>query len=181
MVNSKKKMGHNMDKIELLETLEDERLEAVDLLEGLSDEVMLEPGVEGQWSIKDILAHLTAWEGQTVTLLFQAQQGNRKPTTVHFGDEQVDTLNQRWYELSKDRPLDMVWNDFLSVRKQTIRRVSEMSDKDLNDQNRYSWLKGVALIDLIINDTIEHEAEHFDVIREWLEQRDAKNNGSGRH
>ena len=174
-------MGHNMDKTELLEALEDERLEAVSLLDDLPDEVMLEPGVVGEWSIKDILAHLTAWEGQTVTLLFQARQGNRQPTTVHFGNEQVDTLNQRWYEQSKDRPLDLIWNDFLGVRKQTIRRVSEMSDKDLNDRNRFPWLKGVALVDLIINDTIEHEAEHLDAIREWLEQRDAKNNGSGKH
>ena len=31
-------------------------------LEGLSDDVMLRPGVAGVWSVKDIIGHLAAYE-----------------------------------------------------------------------------------------------------------------------
>lgn len=158
-----------MDKTELLEALEDGRQELVEMLEDLPDEVMLKPGVCGDWSIKDILAHLTQWEGQTVTLLFQASQGDRKPTTAHFGKETVDEVNQRWYEAGKERPLERVWEDWVSVRKQMIRRVTAFSDTDLNDPQRYSWLKGEPLWQIIANNTFEHDDEHADGIREFLE------------
>ncbi len=166
-----------MDKTELLEALEDSRQEMIELLEQIEDEDLLKPGVTGKWSIKDLLAHLNYWEGQVVTLLFQAQRGMAQPTTVHFGKETVDELNQRWYMSSQERSLEMIWQDWLAVRKQTIRRVSELSDKDLNDPERYPWLKGVPLYQWILNDTVEHEAEHADQIREWLEMHENHNNG----
>jgi hypothetical protein len=162
-----------MDKTELLEALEDERQELMEMLEDLPNESMLVAGVNGTWSIKDILIHLTHWEGQIVTLLFQASQGVEKPSTAHFGKEKVDDLNQRWYEAGKERSLDLAWQDWVGVRKQTIRRVSEFSDQDLNDPKRYSWLKGTPLWQWIATDTYEHEEEHGDAIREWLEKRDS--------
>ncbi len=161
-----------MDKTELLEALESNRQEMIEMLEDLPDEILLQPGVVGKWSIKDILAHLTYWEGQMVTLLFQAQRGVTKPTTVHFGSESVDELNQRWYESGKDRPLDRVWEDWVGVRKQMIRRVSDFSDKDLNDPQRFPWLGGRPLYEWILRDSVQHEEEHADQIREWLDRRD---------
>ena len=137
---------------------------------GLSSEQMLMPGVTGGWSIKDILAHMTQWEGQTVTLLFQANQSDRKPTTTHFGKETVDEINQRWYEASRERALDLIWQDWIGVRKQMIRRVADFSDKDLNDAQRYPWLNGTPLWQVIADNTFDHEDEHADAIREWLEQ-----------
>src|SRR5512141_1307663 len=145
-----------MDKTELLEALEDSRLEMVEMLEDVPDELMSMPGVVGSWSIKDILDHLTHWEGQIVTLLFQAQHGAGQPSTAHFGKESVDVLTQRWYEASRERGLATVWDDWTGVRKQTIRRVSEMSDHDLNDTQLYPWLNGTPLFQWVLNDTVEH-------------------------
>jgi hypothetical protein len=170
-----------MEKTELLEMLEDGRQEIMEMIEDLPDEVLLEPGVVGEWSIKDILAHLTFWEGQIVTLLFQAKSGMPKPSTAHFGQEALDDLNKRFYESGKERSLEIIWQDWASVRKQTIRRVSEFSDTDLNDLQRFPWLKGVPLYQWIMNDTIEHDDEHADQIRDWLDRRDetlGSNNGN---
>jgi hypothetical protein len=166
-----------MEKTELLEALEDGHQELLEMLQDLPDEMMLQPGVCGDWSIKDILAHLTYWEGQVVTLLFQAQRGVEKPTTAHFGKETVDELNQRWYLTGKERPLDIIWQDWQGVRKQTLRRVTDMSQKDLNDVQRYPWLKGVPLFQWILNDTVDHEEEHADQIREWLDLHDKPEEG----
>lgn len=169
-----------MKKTELLEALEEERAELQEMLEDLPDEALLAPGVTGDWSIKDILNHLTFWEGQVVTLIFQAQHGMPKPSTAHFGKESVDAVNQRWYEEGKDRPLEMVWKDWLGVRKQMIRRVSDLTDQDLNDPQRFPWQKGVPLYQWILNDSIDHEEEHGDAIREWLEAYDGGgSNGDG--
>jgi hypothetical protein len=170
-----------MTKTELIELLKDKRQAMLDLVEDLDDEILLESGVTGDWSIKDILAHLAYWEGQTVTLLFQIKQGAKKPTTVHFGDESVDTINERWHQQGQERSLAQVWEDFVNIRRQTIRRVTELDEKDLVEKNRFAWLKGVSLMDLIISDTIEHDEEHTAQIREWLGQRKSKQNGSSGH
>ncbi|NLG99493.1 MAG: ClbS/DfsB family four-helix bundle protein [Chloroflexi bacterium] len=170
-----------MNKTELIEALEDTHKEMIELLESLPDEVLLEPGVVGDWSIKDILSHLSYWEGQLVTLLFQTLHGTTQPGTVHFKkDVSVDELNRRWYEAGLDRPLEMVWKDFKGVRKQTLRRVSEFSDRDLADPKRYPWLEGRPLWRWIAADTFEHEEEHSDQIREWLDEREERSNGHRR-
>ena len=167
-----------MDKSELLETLEDSHQELIEMLEDLPEATLLESGVEGDWSIKDILAHLTYWEGQLVTLLFQAKSGMPQPSTVHFGSESLDETNARWHQQSQDRSLEIIWSDFIGVRKQTIRRVSAFSEQELQDPQRYAWLGGKPLWMWIVNDSVEHEEDHEDAIREWLDQRENKNNGS---
>ena len=170
-----------MNKNELIESLEDGRAEVIEMLEELPDETMLASGAMGDWSIKDILAHLVQWEGQLVTLLFQARQGMKKPTTAHFDPAPRDEINQRWMITSRERPLDIIWKDFTGIRKQTVRRVSEFTEKELNDPNLYPWLNGTPLWQWIVNDTIEHETEHGDQIFDWLEQNDAGNDKKNGH
>jgi hypothetical protein len=46
---------------------------------GLSDSELLEPGVSGSWSIRDLIAHVTTWEDETLTLLPAIMQGRRLP------------------------------------------------------------------------------------------------------
>ncbi len=129
---------------------------------------MEEPGVIDDWSVKDILAHVTMWEAELVKLLFQARQG-RKPTTVHFSKVSVDERNEKWHLQNRDRPLDRVLDDFHGVRKQTIRQVKSFSDRELSAPNRYPWLEETPLWKWIAIDSFEHEAEHAAQIQEWQE------------
>lgn len=168
-----------MDKTELLEALEDGRQQMLELLEGVPEPLMPTPGVVGDWSIKDILSHLAYWEGQIVTLLFQVKQGIAKPSTAHFGKETVDQVNQRWFETGRERALDQIWMDWTGVRKQTIRRVSEYSDAELNDPNRWPWLNGRALWEWVAGDSFEHEDEHAVQIQRWLETQDLSEDDLG--
>lgn len=157
---------HPMKKENLISTLTDGRKDFLNLLKCISREEMEIPGMLEQWSLKDLLIHLTRWEAELVKLLWQAKQGIT-PTTAHFSQETIDTLNERWYQESKSRSMDMVWGDFLAVRQQTVRRVKEFEDSELNDQQYYPWLKGKTLWEWIAGDSFEHEAEHAQDIRSW--------------
>jgi len=155
-----------MNKDEILDALEDEREKILEAIENLSDQDLKEPGVIGEWSVKDILAHLSAWEGELVKLLWQVEQG-QNPSSVHFSELPVDELNAKWQEANRSRPWERVLADFEAVRKQTVRRVSELEEQDLNDPQRYSWLQGYPLWEWIANDSFKHEAEHTAQILEW--------------
>ncbi len=51
-----------MTKDELIKKIETEWDNLQAALDGLTEEQMHQPGVVGEWSIKDILAHITAWQ-----------------------------------------------------------------------------------------------------------------------
>jgi hypothetical protein len=155
-----------MNQDEILDALEDQREKFLEAIDGLKEDQLAEPGVVGEWSVKDIMFHLTMWEAELVKLLWQAAQGVQ-PTTVHFGKTPVDELNAAWSGLSRTRSLDQVIDDFAGVRKQTSRRVSAFKDQDLKDAQRFPWLKGHPLWEWIAEDSFKHEAEHTAQILAW--------------
>src|SRR5262245_22456078 len=156
-----------MTQSDLLAALEDSRKTLLAALDGLPDEALEQPGVVEDWSVKDVLSHLIAWEAELVKLLVQAWQGWR-PGFLDLGD--TDALNLKWYKENKDRPLDRVMADFHGVRKQTVRQVERFSDRELGDPKFYKWLDGRPLSGWIAAETYEHEAEHAEHIRRWREK-----------
>lgn len=159
-----------MNKDEILDALEDAREKLIDATDGLSDEQMQEPGVVGDWSIKDMLYHISLWEAEMVRLLWQVSHGE-KPSTVHMTGRSVDEINAQWYAQGKERPLERVLDDFAAVRKQTIRRVEALEDDALNDAQRYAWAKGRALWEWIAGDSFEHDDEHAGEIAAWRQRK----------
>jgi uncharacterized protein (TIGR03083 family) len=158
-----------MNKAELLVALKDEREKLRQAIAGLPDEVLTAEPVLGEWTIKDLLSHLTVWESELVTLLAFTRLGKR-PTNVQGLTGDTDTLNAKWYAEYKNRPLDRVLADFDGVRKQTIRQVESLADKELAG-SKYPWLKGEPLWKWIAEDSFGHEAEHTSQILAWREQR----------
>ncbi len=159
-----------MEKAELISTLKTGRDDFLKIIQGLSDQVMETPGVVEQWSIKDVLIHLTRWEAEIIKLLWQAKQGT-SPTTAHFSGIPVNDIKQWWYEESRSRALKIVMDDFLGVRKQTIRRVADISESVLINPEQYAWLNGKPLWEWVAEDSFEHEEEHGEQIEDWLSRQ----------
>jgi len=160
-----------MQKQDILNRLEESREQFLDLLEGQPETALLTPGVIGDWSIKDILAHLSRWEAELVKLLWQIHLG-QPPSSLHFQKNlDVDEQNAVWFTEARARPLERVLDDFHAVRNQTLLRVESFSDKDLCDPGRYSSLKGRMLQEYIASDSYEHEDEHKADIQRWLEKQ----------
>lgn len=155
-----------MNKQDLIHALETSREEMLAALEGLPDDAYLIPGVNEDWSIKDILAHLVMWEAQIITLLFRAKS-MPAPNTAHFGPESTEALNDRWYRQQKERPLVQVLEDFEGIREQTIRRLDDYTDAQLNNPKFFPWLDGRPLWKWIAEETFEHERDHTAQIRAW--------------
>jgi hypothetical protein len=159
-----------MNKKALIDALKSSRQEFNEVLESLPEEALVESSLTGNWSVKDVLLHLTMWEAELIQLIWQAQQG-RKPSTAHFQDVEVDELNRRWQTENLSRSLEAVMNDFKGVRSQTVRRVEALSDEDLTNPKRFPWQKGNPLWKWIAGDSFEHEAEHLEQIREWKAEK----------
>lgn len=161
-----------MKKSELLEALEASHEQFLALIEGVSQADLTQPGAVGEWSVKDVMSHLLIWEAETIKLLYVARLG-RKPATAHFKSVSDDEQNAVWYEQFKDREYEMVWNDFVSIRDQTLERISTYSDADLNNPKLFPWLRGQSLSQLLESYLLQHEAEHIAALTAWREKIDA--------
>jgi hypothetical protein len=163
-----------MNKGELLTHLEESRELFLSCIEDLSDSDLIEPGVIGDWSIKDILVHLSRWESELIKLLWQIAT-HQHPTSLHFDPKlNVETVNLEWFLEGQSRPLERVLEDFHAVRNQTILRAEKFSENELFDPQQFSWFKGRPLVTYIENDSFGHEEEHIVDIEKWKAQRKEK-------
>jgi Protein of unknown function (DUF1706) len=160
-------------KTETLQRLKDSREAFLKAIDGLTDEAMVEPGVVGEWSLRDLFVHLTLWEAELVTTLYYVKLG-RKPPAGTVTSESMDQKNARWHAENKDRPLERARTDFAAVRQQTLRRVRALTQAEIDHAEKLTWLEGAPLEKWIASDTYEHEAEHLQQIREWRERRERR-------
>jgi uncharacterized protein (TIGR03083 family) len=156
-----------MTKQEIRSALEASRTSLLDAIDGLTPDQLLLPSAVGEWSVRDILQHLSLWEAELVRLLVHVDQGRKAVGQSFVPNPDFDSLNARWHAETKDRPLERVLEDFHGVRRQTLRWVDEYSDEDLMRIRREGWLHNQSLARWIAEYSYEHEAEHTLAIRAW--------------
>lgn len=165
-------MATQMNKSRLLEEMSSGYIALEDILAPLDQAQMTTPGVNGDWSIKDILAHLAAWQNYLLIRL-QAAIRNEVPAVQGIlSDEDegnaVDRLNAGFYEENKSRPLEEVITDFRTTYRHIVEAVQALSNEGLFEPKHFAWMKDNALWELVPGDTYEHYQEHIQSIQEWL-------------
>lgn len=167
-------MDGTASKAQLLDNLKDEQARWEELLRDIGEEHMTQPGVAGEWSIKDIVAHLTFWQRQTVGR-FQAALRNEPlpppPWPPHMGTE--DEISARdevsaWDEVNawicitnRDRPVSDVLRESRDVFQLLVETLDAFPEGDLFDSACFPWLGGFF--------GHFHE-EHEPDMRAWLER-----------
>src|SRR5512146_485862 len=96
---------------------------------GLSEAELLEPGVTGAWSVRDIIAHVTWWEEETLRHLPLILQGGKPPRySVAYGG--IDAFNALMTEQKRNVPLSEV----LRQRDDTHKRLIDFIQSAPEDQ-----------------------------------------------
>ena len=152
-----------MSKQDVLDQLRQARETLLAALDGLQQDALLRPGVVGLWSVKDILAHLCAWESELITAL--SKLDTQMPEIMKIED--INAWNADQYHLNAPRPLDMVLEDFEGVHKHLLQAVQALDDKTLNDARKFRWMEGEPLAYLVTANASWHEEEHAEKIQEW--------------
>ena len=160
-------MEEQMNKVALLDKINSGYAALEALLNPLDETQMTRAGVNGSWSIKDVLTHLTAWQHAMVDRL-QAVVRNEKPALTDLTDEEIDRLNEQFYQEGKSRPLAEVQTDFRTTFLQIVEVVQALPWEDLADAHRFAWLNGTPLWRYVAGDTYEHYQEHIESIQEFL-------------
>lgn len=152
-----------MTESDLQEQLENVRLQLLEAIAELPDEALLAPGAAGEWSIRDLLFLLTAWDAELVTGLMQIKQ-KKQPKRL------LDALADRaGYEsaqlqIARKRELDPIFDDFQRVRLELEDWIAQFSDRDLSDPRAYPWLPERPLWSLIAETSFQNEERHLPAV-----------------
>jgi hypothetical protein len=149
-----------------------ERAQWLTLLAKVGQERMGLPGVEGTWSVKQIVAHLTWYEGVIVE---GAQQILSTGAFVREGLRtlSMDERNVILAAQSQARPLEDILAESERVFGQLLAVVSGCPDELLNDPRRLGLPDDVAPWTLVANNSYAHYQEHAQAIRAWLDTQPA--------
>ncbi len=158
-------MVEQISKSQLFEKIRNRQAEFEELLAPLSETQMITTGVTGAWSIKDIVAHLNAWQSVLLNRLRAAATGGEPTVPQNYN---VDDMNERFYQENKARSLPDVMAEFRYNYQKILEAVALLSEDDLNNPHRYSWWDGEPFWPNIAGDTYEHIDEHIVSIQQWL-------------
>jgi hypothetical protein len=134
-----------------------ERVEAswarlMEAISGLPEAQMAEPGVVGDWSVNDILAHVAYWEGRAIGTIERSLSGEPEPEVAA---ETVDSINAGVYLERAD------W-----TTEQTLAELHGTHERFMAALRQHPTIDP----DLIEGDAWEHYDEHTVDIRAWRER-----------
>jgi uncharacterized protein (TIGR03083 family) len=152
-------------KAEILAALEREHQALEELLAGLTPEQLTTPIRDDGWTIKDILAHIAAWESEMVTALFHATRGTGGAPSLGKAIENMDAWNAQRHAENTGRSLDRILADWRGVREALVQRLESWDDKTINQSVR--WPPARTFAELIEANSYGHEAEHREEIARW--------------
>jgi hypothetical protein len=141
------------------------------LLAEVGEARMLAPGAMGEWTFKDLAAHITGWRAWSLQRLEAAAQGRPEPPPVWPADRVSDDEINAWiHDINQDRLLGEVIGESRESYARLGEIVQMLPDDALNDPGRFPWLEGRALGPEIVSGAFFshlHE-EHEPEIRRWL-------------
>jgi hypothetical protein len=156
-----------MRRAELLAELNSEQDAFEGLLREIGQDRMEEPGVAGPWSIKDVVAHITAWRRRTVGRLEAAAKGEPEPTApwpAHLQED--DEINAWFHERDRNKSVRDVLSESRDVFNRLAAAIAKLPEDALDDPARFPWMEGTAFsgASFFSHFHDEHEAD----IRAWL-------------
>ena len=157
-------MDKSSTKQELLSELDKEWAHVERICAGLSEADMLTP-VEGEWSVKDILCHLSAWEKYLLDRLGYSLTNQKPWYPVMTNWDDVHHFNARVYNENKDRPLNSAILEFRTLYKGVMTVLEAIDEGQLNRSYSYDFPDDhLTLLQLIRANTFEHYREHCTAI-----------------
>ena len=118
-----------MEKSELLNWLQEEYQQWEALLDQIGPTRMDQPGVNGDWSIKDLVAHLTGWQPRLIAGIQAAQHREPEPPPpwpAHLQTE--DEVNAWIYESNRKRSVREVLDESHQMFQQLIAVIEGLPD-----------------------------------------------------
>jgi len=158
-------------KAELLDAMRAKRAAWESLLDEVGEARMLEPGVDGEWAVKDVIAHVTVYERWTLNRLQTGLRGEQYVRTELDQLEDVDQRNAGYHAIDSRKSLAQVRAEAQEAYAGLLALVESVSDDDLHNPARFGLRADAVPLDMIAGNGFGHYEEHIPQIRAWLDRQ----------
>ena len=150
-------MSKATTKTQLIEDAQKERAALEKLLATLTPEQMTQPKIVGEWSAKDVLAHLVEWEAMVMKWYAAGVKGQVPAVpSEEYNWGQLPQLNHAIYLKHRDRPLEEIQKEFKSSYKKIMKVIDSIPEKELFTRGQYPWMRNNPLAAYFNSATAAH-------------------------
>ena len=157
------KKEKTVDKVTFISRLAETRTQWEAALAQLNEQRMLEPGIVGTWSVKDLIAHVSWYEREMVPIL-HLHLFTGSPWWTLSPDER----NAMIYQQNSQCPLQEIVDAGQRSYTDLLEAVQRLSDEDLNDPHHFKdmpedWIPW----QIFAGNSFEHYQDHLPALRTW--------------
>lgn len=143
------------------------------LLDHLEEGQTTTPLLPSPWSIKDVLAHLMAWQKRS-TARMQAAALGTEPDFHLWPDEidpegDVDRANAWIYNNYRDLPWSSVHAEWKEGFERFLASIEPISEPLLLGTEVFPWIKPYPLV-IVPLGSYDHHQEHYETSLAWLRE-----------
>jgi hypothetical protein len=161
------------DKQELLQNIKDEFNRWEELLGSMTEAQLTAPDLDDGWSVKDVMAHLLAWQSRSIERLESALT-NREPEFPGWPEESgddsydpTDEINAWIYNTYHDQSWPSVYQRWRTGFLRFMELAEKVPEADLLDANRYPWMDGQPLLLVLEGSYEHHHIDHLESVIAW--------------
>lgn len=144
-------------KHQLIETAQAERAALEQLLAELTPEQMTQPNLVGDWSAKDVLAHLIEWEQMVIHWYEMGAKGETPSVpSADYNWGKLPQLNHSIYLKHRDKPLPQIMDSFKASYTEIMNTVEAIPESELFTRKIYKWANNNPLAAYFISATSSH-------------------------
>jgi hypothetical protein len=139
------------------------------LVNSLDTQALTKPGVNGDWAVKDILAHLNAWHSM-MEIWYSEGMAGKKPQipAPGFTWKTTPELNAKIFLEHKDEDLQLVIKKLKESHTHMLQLINAHTDEELFQKKKYAWTGTTSVGAYFVSCTSSHYQWAADMIKKWL-------------
>lgn len=152
-----------------IKRMERSRQTMLSFLARLPGREIVRPRTQGEWSVKDVLAHCVAWEVEAIRRLQLIARGQGQ--RIHYYDDmrEADRFNANAVRKARAKSLSALLREAAQVRRRLVETLHRLPPRAIDDStHRFpvtAWLPEFAWT---------HEQAHLKEIKKWWSMRATK-------
>ncbi|OGO17250.1 MAG: hypothetical protein A2Z14_08590 [Chloroflexi bacterium RBG_16_48_8] len=160
-------MSDPSSKADLIEAMVSARGRFDSLISQIPHSKMTLPGASGEWSVKDVVAHITSYDRWlALTLALRGQ----KPPDFWIEDIPLDEFNRRLFDENRDLSLDQVLQQSGDVWREILEVTRNLPETYLFTEQS---VQGVPYTfkpcDVLKSESYGHYLDHVPALLAWIE------------
>jgi len=144
-------------KTQILSESQKEREALEEFLSTLTPGQMTEPGMVGEWSVKDVLAHLYEWEQMVLGWLAPTERGETPSVPAEgYKWSQLPALNEAIRQKHSSRSLEEMQTLFQDSHRQIMETIESIPEEEMFTPGLHSWMNKNTLGAYFVSCTSSH-------------------------